>query len=124
MNKHDAQKGRDHGTVPLCSQGEVALQHGVEKGVGSVDLLLFCSFSSSASSLRGRQGTVLQCTASDNRLSKNRLNFVQIYTINEKNEKIQLKKNCLWCQFNDASTGSNLLTSWDSLLVSVRAASS
>lgn len=65
MNKHDKQKGRVYRTVPLCSQGEVALQHGVENGVASVDLLLFCSFSSSASSLRGRQRTVLEKKLSD-----------------------------------------------------------
>lgn len=78
MNKHDKQKGRVSRTVPLCSQGEVALQHGVENGVASVDLLLFCSFSCSASSLRGRQRTVLGCVANDNRLSYNQLNLTGI----------------------------------------------
>lgn len=57
---HAREQGLGYRTVPLCSQGEVVLQHGVENGVVSVDLLLFCSFSSSASSLRWRYRRVRQ----------------------------------------------------------------
>lgn len=39
----------------MCSQGEVVFQQGVENRVVSADLLLFCSFSSSASSLPERE---------------------------------------------------------------------
>lgn len=38
----------------MCSQGEVVFQQGVENRVVSADLLLFCIFSSSASSLPER----------------------------------------------------------------------
>lgn len=78
MNKHDTQKGGAYGTVPLCSQGEVALQHGVENGVVSADLLLFCIFSSSASSLGRRQRTLLRCFGNDNKPFKNQLHISTI----------------------------------------------
>lgn len=49
-------------TVPLCSQGNVVFQPGEDNGVVSADLLLFCSFSSSASSLPKRTREKTDCS--------------------------------------------------------------
>lgn len=53
-NKQNKKNPRSHKfekIVPLCSQGDVVFQQGVENRVVSASLLLFCSFSSSVSSL-------------------------------------------------------------------------